>query len=33
VLDVANAVADAKGGTSPSETAVVEKITAVLDEN
>src|SRR5262245_11659645 len=31
VLEVANAVASAKGGTSPSETAVIEKITAALD--
>ena len=31
VLEVASAVANAKGGTSQSETSVIEKITAVLD--
>jgi hypothetical protein len=31
VLDVANAVASAKGGVTPSETAVIEKVTAALD--
>lgn len=31
VLDVANAVASAKGGVAESESAVIEKITAALD--
>jgi len=31
VLDVANAVADAKGGVKEGETAAIEKITAALD--
>jgi tellurite resistance protein len=31
VLDLANAVAGAKGGVTPAETAAIEKITAALD--